>query len=283
MSSCIVIPMFNGLPQISDCLKSLAWAESRDDVRIVVVDSCSTDGSVDVVRNVGYVDLLQVSGSNWWTGATQAGCRYGFEAFAAERVCLLNHDCRLSSTSFDALLGCAERHPQDLVCSVVKTLDGRWLFAGGDVSSLGVLRVRGWGLSRIDSPTESTVMWCGGMGVIVPHGVFCAVSGFDVKRFPHYYADADFCFRVRTTGASIWVCPESMVYNDKSSSGIAIPRRRASLADLKASLTSRKSNLNIRDTTRFYVRHSGVFSPVALFAVYCRHMLSTARRMMRRR
>ena len=43
--SAIVIPVFNGLPQLADCLASRSWVAGVPDVDAVLVDCGSEDGS----------------------------------------------------------------------------------------------------------------------------------------------------------------------------------------------------------------------------------------------
>lgn len=98
---------------------------------------------------------------------------------------------------------------------------------------------------------------------------------------PHYHADADFCLRAWSLGSATLYHPESTVVNDKSSTGLGVPRDGGSLRDVYVTLVSRKSSANVRDTVRFYVRHAGWRLPSALAHLYGIHLGSSLVRVLR--
>lgn len=271
VTTAIVIPVFNGMPQLEACLRSLRWTD-REGVRVVVVDAGSRDGSVDATRRV-LPGAMVVDGhpGMWWTASVQEGCRFAVNELGAARLCLLNHDCRWSRQSYRALSACLDRRPGHIVCSrVTRADDGELLSAGGRVLHSGMLWLRGQEGCIRDARKEGPVAWCGGQGVLFSAQVFARTGGFDALRFPHYFGDADFCLRARRLGITVWYCPESEVVVDTSTTGIAPPREGAHLRDLWMSLVSRKSVSNIRDNVRFYGRHMRWLAVPALGHVYAR-------------
>jgi GT2 family glycosyltransferase len=106
------------------------------------------------------------------------------------------------------------------------------------------------------------------MGVMFSARTYLRIGGFDAGTFPHYFGDSDFCLRGRRVGIRTRCCPNSLVLNDGSSTGVGIPRDGATLADVWVSLWARRSLWNLRDNIRFYARHRGVLAPIALARVY---------------
>lgn len=279
----IVVPLFNGREAIGTLLESLEWLEGRDDLILLVVDSGSTDGGPELVEHrAPWATAIHAPARAWWTEATEIGCRYAVEHLKVQRLVLLNHDCQMTESDFGVLIECADSRPRDIICPVVRLLDGRILFGGGIRTSSGMLAIRSY-WSQGDVPPSGQVVWCGGMGAVIPVAVYQVTGGFDVSGFPHYYADADFCLRANGQGHSVWFCGEAQVLNDKSTSGVSVGKDSASWALLWKSLTSRKSSVNIPDTVRFYTRHSRFRLPWSLASVYGPHLGSSVKRIVLRR
>lgn len=227
---------------------------------------------------------MTTGSEKWWAGSTNVGCRWAVSELGADVLCLLNHDCTWDERSFRRLREAAMRQPGDIHCSkVLSGVPPVVLFAGGTRASTGFLRIRGFGDDASAALPSREVDWCGGMGVMVPALLWQRLGGFDEDHFPHYYADSDFCFRAKRVGAHIRFCSDSVVTNDRTTTGFSIPRRRATLRDFRLSLTSRRSPQNVRNAFRFFARHSGVRAPLALAHLYVLHTAMTIVRMARRK
>ena len=270
MRTAIIIPVFNGCDQLRACLVSLSWARALEQVSIVVVDSGSTDGTLEFLAGeAAWAEVLRVDSAVWWTGATDCGCRHALADLGVEVLCLLNHDCRWSHEGYLALSGCLAVHANEIVCSQVVDLDSSdVVFSGGRQSRSGLVTTHWSERSSAVSGRERIVDWCGGMGVMFSTDTYKAIGGFDAAAFPHYFGDSDFCLRARRCGIVTRYCPTSVVTNDKSTSGVEIPRESATMRTVFVSLFSRKSVWNFRDTARFYVRHRGLLAPIALIHLY---------------
>jgi GT2 family glycosyltransferase len=276
----IVIPVFNGMPQLDACLRSLAWTQSAD-VAVVVVDAGSTDGSPEAVRRrVPEAHLVHGSSEMWWTASIERGCREALEALGAQRLCLLNHDCEWGEDSFLRLMASLDAHPHAIVCSCALEHDGRIHFGGGVRSATGRFAIRSAGVVTAERPASGWVAWCGGMGSGFSSRTYEEVGGFDSRAFPHYWGDLDFCLRARRKGIPVWYEAGSVVSVDPTSTGISVPRRRADLGSALRALTSRKSAVNLSDTVRFYARHTGWRALVPLAQIYGSWTLVTVRRLL---
>ena len=275
MSTAIVIPTYNGFASLHRCLESISWAPAQD-ARVIVVDSGSTDGTREWLRSeVRWVDVLEGNDEWWWTAATYFGCKYAVDAFGCESLTLLNDDNIWNLDGYLALTACLGEHPGDIVCSRVSFLDDpkRLLFAGGAMDWTGRVSIPGWGGPvREWDHTCKPVHWCAGMGVMFRSATWRTLGGHDWEAFPHYYGDCDFALRGRRRGIRTWICHESTMLNDRSTTGIGVPKNGATWRHLRDSLTSRKSMWNLRDTSRFYRRHAGWRYPLALAHVYGVHI-----------
>lgn len=86
--STIVIPNYNGINYIQACLESLYCGTTKD-IRVIVVDNASTDGSMELVRDKFPQVQLIVNQKN--TGFSHA-VNQGIKQSATPYVILLNND-----------------------------------------------------------------------------------------------------------------------------------------------------------------------------------------------
>lgn len=91
MKTTVVIPNYNGIDYLRDCLESLKEC-SYEDFKVIVVDNGSTDGSADMVReSFPEYTLIELTSN---TGFAYAVNR-GIEAADTEYVLLLNNDTKV--------------------------------------------------------------------------------------------------------------------------------------------------------------------------------------------
>ena len=253
----VVIPIHNGSDLTARCLASIR-ASSVSPSQVIVVDDGSTDGSADVIRK-GFpeVVVLRGSGSLWWSASMNAGARRAF-ADGASHVLSLNNDCVMSQQSLEMLCRRAASAEVGLICSKVRNWpeDGRLISAGGAIDWwLRGPFLRGAGEiddGRFDS--VALVDWVPGMGVLIPRECYESVGGYDSRRFPHYMGDIDFALRVKNRGYSLYYEPASLIWNDKTQTGLATHDLH-SLREVWRVLFHRRSKYNLPENLPFYYRH----------------------------
>src|SRR5690606_7521656 len=95
----VVVPLWNGLEHIEECLSSLLQ-QTYTPLEIIVVDNGSTDGSAEVVeRHFETVRLLR----NEQNLGFSAACNRGLEAARGEILLLLNQDTIVEPDWVEAL------------------------------------------------------------------------------------------------------------------------------------------------------------------------------------
>jgi len=88
MKSTVIIPNYNGMKYIENCMKALE-KETSTGYHICVVDNGSTDGSKEwVEKNCPYVQVIALKENTGFCGAVNAG----IEASHTPYVILLNND-----------------------------------------------------------------------------------------------------------------------------------------------------------------------------------------------
>lgn len=249
----IIIPIHNGLENTIKCLTHIRDLDYGN-FRTVVVDDGSQDGSYEYINShFPEVMLLKGKGQWWWSGSVNRGIEHA-RRHQADYVCLLNNDNTFERNFLTVLVETARQEDVACVCSKVhKEVSGTVFFGGGGRNRWGELLMG----NDKDNPSIkvlSDCQWAGGMGVVIRADIFDEVGLFAEKRFPHYFGDADFYFRLREKGERILFQPDSIVYNDTGSTGYSY--RTGKVKDLFAALFSRKSHLNIWATAKFYYLYS---------------------------
>jgi GT2 family glycosyltransferase len=104
----ILIPNYNGAALLPACLDALR-AQTRRDMRITVIDDCSTDQSLAILADAyPEVEVLALDLNRGFAAAVNVG----IAATTAPFVVLLNNDTEAAPHWLATLIGTLERYPQ---------------------------------------------------------------------------------------------------------------------------------------------------------------------------
>lgn len=274
----IVIPVYNGLSYTARTLPLLRGLDGPP-ATVFVVDDASTDGTAAyLAREWPDVVRLQGTGSLWWSGAVELGCRTAIDR-GARTLVLWNNDN--VDASPDCIIELAKAVEAGGGCAVPVVLgdeiDGRRriISAGGEVDWLqGGLRLREIGSFYEPSPERRNCEWLPGMALTFSNDLFRTLGGFD-SRFPQYRGDADFTMRARSAGFSCEVIYSCWVANDPRHTGMAFTKR-ISIREFGRGLVSLKSNYHLPSTVRFALRHCPpYYVPISLGIFYLKYLYAT--------
>jgi GT2 family glycosyltransferase len=205
----IIIPTWNGLKFIGQCLSSIDSQLSSGD-EIIVVDNGSTDGTPAVVkRDFPRVQLLQLE-RNWgFAGGINHGLRraQGAVLILVNQDVVLLPDClrliqaRLQNTG-SALLGGKLFYPDR---QTIQHAGGIIQMPRGDSNHFGYRQIdRGvW-----NTPAE--VDYVTGALFAFDRVLVNAVGLFDEGFYPAYYEEVDYCYRARAAGFPV-ICDPAIV------------------------------------------------------------------------
>lgn len=226
MDLSVIIVSWNTRELLGRCLQSLQTEREelerrRLSMEIVVVDNASTDGSARMVQE-SFPDarlLANEANLNYAAATNQA-----LEVSQGEYLLLLNPDTELPGDGAAQMIDfLVERPAAGAVAPALADPNGRIqpsvrafptptaLF--GDVTGLARLRPRSrWAAYRrqpagdlpvaVEQPMASCLM--------LRRGAVVAVGLLD-ERFPLYFNDVDFCYRLRAAGWEIWYDPRVRV------------------------------------------------------------------------
>lgn len=120
----IIIVNYNVKYFLEQALHSVRHATKNINAEVIVVDNCSTDGSVDIVeQKFPEVHVIANSTNLGFAGANNQGIK----ASSGEYVLLLNPDTVVEEDTFEKTLAFMDEHP-DAGALGVKMLDGKGNF-----------------------------------------------------------------------------------------------------------------------------------------------------------
>ncbi len=275
----IIITVFNGLDYTKICLKSLSRILSGInapgiDFQIIVVDDASSDGTASwIEENYPSVHLLRGNGNLWWSGGINKGMNYAMNSLDADYVLWWNNDIQPAENYFDELLKIIDSTGNDVVIGskiFMQNQNKIWGMGGKFNPSNG--RRFMYGEREEDSEVYRKTIevdWFPGMGTLVHRSVYDKIGLLDEKNFPQYHGDSDYTFRAKKAGFSLIAFPQLIIYNDITNTGL---KHGGNTAGLYKSLTSIKSNYNLKKDIAFYRKHAdSLLAYFLLFNKYFRY------------
>ena len=257
----VVIPVHNGRAYTARCLEEIRQLERPETMVIVVDDGSSDDTASYLEANHPDVHVLRGSGSLWWSGAVDLGCRFAIKR-GASRLLLLNNDNLAMSVNLIPELERVLDNYGGLAGAVIvedRPTGRREIVAAG-----GRLNWRSRGIELRDGPREAVVHriraedvecdWLPGAALAFSREVFLDLDGFDARVFPQYRGDVDFTTRATNAGYKCVVTYAAWVLNDTTQTWINF-RRRLTYREFGLGLVSLRSAYNLRETIRFAWRH----------------------------
>jgi GT2 family glycosyltransferase len=273
----VIVPVHNRLPFTKRLLSQLRLQDFSQAL-VIVVDDGSTDGTADeLAEEHPDVVVLRGSGSLWWSGAANVGCRFAIERGARTLLLLNNDNLRVSQNCVAELVRCVATTGG--CASSVAVEEGsppRMRHAGGILKwpTRGIL-LREAGVLYRERPDVVECDWLPGMALAFPTEVFVALAGFDERGFPQYRGDTDFTLRAHALGRPCVVSYACWVSNDPRESGMNF-YSRVSPRSFFDGLFSLRSNYQLRSTIRFTLRYCPpLFVPVYLTMFYMRYAYAT--------
>jgi GT2 family glycosyltransferase len=213
----VVIVTFRSADTVAAAVEPLT---GRDDVRLLVVDNASDDGTVDVLRALP-VETIALDAN----GGFAHGCNVGAAAGSNPYVLFLNPDARLELHALEELASALDA--DEGIAAVAPKIvepDGSLDFSlrrfprlrSGLAQALFLHRIfptASWVDEVIRDPAAyerpHAVDWVSGACVLVRRTVLEEIGGLD-ERFFHYSEDVDLCKRVWEHGYEVRYVPAAV-------------------------------------------------------------------------
>lgn len=193
---------------------------------VIYVDNCSTDGSVEFIKNNFAKVKIIVNKKTLGFGANN---NLGVSFSKGDYIAIVNPDIVFLKDSLDELYNYLEKKEQDCIVapqllnpdySIQYSVRGfmsiyvflmRFLSRGKDETSNETIRK--YLYKDIDYNKEQNVDWAIGAALFMKKNLFKKLNGFDDAYFL-YFEDVDLCFRSWKMGYPVIYYPKSrMIHN----------------------------------------------------------------------
>jgi len=219
----IIIVNWNAKDVLRDCLTSIYSTIKKTSFEIIIVDNCSSDGSVEMIRNnFPEVTLIPETKNLGFSKANNAAFPYA----AGKYILALNPDVILLEGSIDKMVAFLDKHED------VGILGPKIFNKDGEISSACkrklptvlrsakriflidniVIKVKSI-LCKISPPIKDKIHsyynqteeceFTEGSCLLIRRELFEILKGFD-ETVPMYLDDVDICFRARKMGQKIF-------------------------------------------------------------------------------
>jgi hypothetical protein len=214
-----VLVNWNGKDVTRECIRSLN-AVMYGNMRIVLVDNASSDGSVQSIREeFPDVSVLEMQQNLRFAGGTNAGLRFAMER-GAELLLLLNNDTIVGPGFLSAMV---DRLLSDDGIGIVSPKiyyhddPQRIWFAGGNISlwtgTMSHTGIREIDRGQYDNPVD--IEYASGCCLLTRTSVAKRVGLLD-ESYHIYTEDADWSMRTRRAGYRIVYEPRAKVWHKLS-------------------------------------------------------------------
>lgn len=217
IKSTVVIPNYNGISYIKNCLDSLLVIKAKKDFHIIVVDNHSTDGSKELIlEKYPQIKVIAFDENTGFCRAVNAG----IAASDTEFVILLNNDTTVEDGFVTALENAMERHPKafSVGAKMVDMKNPAIIDDAGDFyCALGWAFARGTGKPSNKYAKETKVFSACAGAAIYRKSVLDVIGTFDEIHFA-YLEDLDIGYRARIYGYQNYFTPDAVVHHAGSAS-----------------------------------------------------------------
>ncbi len=206
----IIIVNYNGRELLTSCLESI-YAQSFQDIEVIVVDNGSRDGSVEYIRGSFPETLLIPLGEN--RGFSSAN-NEGLKVASGDYIMLLNNDVVMDKYCISNLCAAMEADPATGICATKMLVAGTELIdsAGDGFSSnlKGFKRGEGKPAHLYD---ESEYVFGACAGAAMYRKKMIEDIGFFDEDFFLIYEDTDLNLRAQLAGWKVRYVPAAVAYH----------------------------------------------------------------------
>lgn len=205
----VIIPNYNGIQYLGDCLDSLKQQTMEAD--IIVVDNASTDGSADIVSNYKDVRLIALSDNFGFCRAVNEG----IAVTKTKYLILLNNDTKATPTFVEELYKVIDAHPDtfSVASKMIQMNAPDRIDSAGDLyCALGWAFSLGKDMKKTRYERESVIFSACGGAAIYRKEYLDQVGYFDELHFS-YLEDVDVGYRARIMGYVNRYAPKAVVYH----------------------------------------------------------------------
>lgn len=192
----IIIPNFNGSRTIGNCLESI-FASNDGEREVIVVDDCSEDESVDVIKRYP-CRLIRLHKHSGASAARNAGAR----SSTREVLIFIDADCVLTKDTIRVIRQDLSTYPSDVI------LGGTYTPVPCDRDFFS--RFQSVFVNYFETKNSDNPDYLATHALVIQAEIFRKMGGFREKFLP-ILEDVEFCHRLRHAGYRLLLDPRIQV------------------------------------------------------------------------
>ncbi len=217
----VVLLNWNNADDTLVALDSLARACPLP-VSVVVVDSASSDNSLERIRNwsapvavsADWMTLIPLDENRGFAGGNNVGMQHLLARPDVTHLLLLNNDAMVERSFFGEMARTLEIEPEAglLTGTIFEHPDrSKVWYAGGREIPFRALIVHSLEVPSSDAPIETEFV--SGCAMLISRAVVEEIGLLPEVYFPLYSEDAEYSFRVRRAGMKVLYAPAATVFH----------------------------------------------------------------------
>jgi GT2 family glycosyltransferase len=226
----IVVAVYNRINTTISFVRQV-MAQSYQNIELIIVDDCSTDGTAEKVNELCRVwnhhVILRTKGSAWWGGCMYLGIDYILNnprTSTDSLILLMNDDINFpinlvanfvhaANTMPDAVLGAVRLSSVTKIKSIGSNMVS-WPFA---ISSSPF---RGKNINNPAIPEFIPIDFQYGNATLYPIKVVRKIGNVAYKELPHYHGDGEYSYRAKKNGFASYVVKSIQLKPDINNTGL---------------------------------------------------------------
>jgi len=209
----VVIPNWDGLPFVLDCLEALTKQSLKHDV--VIVDNGSIDDSLKAIgEKYPEAHIIALPKNTGFAGGVNTGIRYGLEQ-NYDAVALLNNDATPDKDWLKELVGTMESDDKIgiVTCKLLHTGGKHFDSTGDFYTTRGIAFPRDRNLEDTGQRNKQEDVFSATGGASLYRAEMLRKIGLFDEYFFAYFEDVDISFRARLAGWNVIYQPKSLCYH----------------------------------------------------------------------
>lgn len=219
MKVSVVIPTYNRKIKLARLIKTILKSDfPKNSYEVLVIDDCSTDGTVDYIRRL-FIDIknLKVIGKKKNTRKSNS-VNLGFKNAKGDYIFFIDDDTTVDKNTirvlYEYLTGTQEK---------VMVFPLMYYYDRKDVIWSGGLRLNFWttyGKFLLQGVTEELVdqdtieVDAGVTAFMVPREIYREIGGFNNLLFPFQFEEIDYCVRALHAGYKLVTLTHAKLWHD---------------------------------------------------------------------
>jgi len=217
MNIYVIIPVYNRIHYTKKIISCLRSQTLRNNIKIIVVDDGSTDGTGKWLKKQNDVETLKGNGKLLWSGAVNLAIKNILKKGSKnDWILLINNDVEIKNNYVEFLYNVARNNYPAAVGSIVKSKNEKLISIGAKIltNKLKVKEIYNNKFIFKESKILKNIDVLSGRGVLYPLKSIIEVNGLRPNLIPHYFADYDLSLRVKKKGYNLLISMKAVIYSD---------------------------------------------------------------------